>query len=80
MSKMQEAWLAECKKFNLEPAYNTIWQKKFEAGYQAAIAGVKAGGAVAQFNWNEAKFEWLTPYKYSENHLTPLYKLPEDTP
>ena len=44
MSKMQEAWLAECRKFNLDPAYNKTWKEKFEAGYQAAIADVKSGG------------------------------------
>lgn len=49
-------------------------------GYQAAIAAVREGGPVAQFNWNRGEFEWLTPYKYELHHMKPLYKLPEDMP
>jgi len=32
---------------------------------------------VARFNWNEAKFDWLTKYDYHKHHMTPLYALGE---
>jgi len=31
---------------------------------------------VARFNWNEAKFEWLTEYSYEKHHMKPLYLAP----
>lgn len=31
---------------------------------------------VARFNWNEAKFEWLTKYSYEKHHMKPLYLAP----
>ena len=31
---------------------------------------------VARFNWNEAKFEWLTEYSYDKHHMKPLYLAP----
>jgi hypothetical protein len=31
---------------------------------------------VARFNWNEAKFEWLTEYNYEKHHMKPLYLAP----
>lgn len=75
MSKMREAF-EDWKR--LSPEDENACQFSFEAGYQAAIAAIREGGPVARFNWNEAKFEWLTPYRYSEHHLTPLYRIPED--
>ena len=49
----------------------------FEAGYQAAIADVKAGGIVA---WMLHDGEiWNTPVcPYKDEHGVGLYKLPED--
>jgi hypothetical protein len=35
---------------------------------------------VARFNWNEGKFEWLTPYKYELHHMKPLYLSPTIPP
>jgi hypothetical protein len=31
---------------------------------------------VARFNWNEAKFEWLTEYSFDKHHMKPLYLAP----
>lgn len=35
---------------------------------------------VARFNWNEAKFEWLTKYSYDKHHMKPLYLAPPSKP
>jgi hypothetical protein len=32
---------------------------------------------VARFNWNEAKFEWLTEYSFDKHHMKPLYLAPQ---
>ena len=39
----------------------------------ARIAELEKQEPVAQFNWNAAKFEWLTKYDYHKHHLKPLY-------
>ena len=79
MSKMQEAWLAECRKFNLDPAYNKTWKEKFEAGYQAAIADVKAGGPVCighEFiDGKSGPVIWIDGYPSVGEEL---FRLPED--
>ncbi len=35
---------------------------------------------VVRFNWNEAKFEWLTEYSYEKHHMKPLYLAPPSKP
>ena len=35
---------------------------------------------VARFNWNKAKFEWLTEYSYDKHHMKPLYLAPPSKP
>ena len=35
---------------------------------------------VARFNWNEAKFEWLTEYSFDKHHMKPLYLAPPRKP
>jgi hypothetical protein len=40
---------------------------------RAAIEAAEKQEPVARFNWNEGKFEWLTPYKYELHHMKPLY-------
>jgi hypothetical protein len=40
------------------------------------ISGDSKQEPVARFNWNEAKFEWLTEYSYDKHHLKPLYLAP----
>lgn len=64
MSKMREAfkrWIM------IQPSHKTERLVAFEAGYQAAIADVKAGGAV-----------WTVHEKGTLGMEIPLYKLPED--
>ena len=34
---------------------------------------------VGRWNWNEAKFEWLTKFDYHKHHMTPLYAAPVRT-
>ena len=34
---------------------------------------------VGRWNWNEAKFEWLTKFDYYKHHMTPLYAAPVRT-
>ena len=34
---------------------------------------------VGRWNWNEAKFEWLTKFNYYKHHMTPLYAAPVRT-
>jgi len=41
----------------------------------AAARELRALEPIARFNWNEAKFEWLTKYDYHKHHMTPLYAL-----
>ncbi len=56
---------------------NPIRYQTFKAGYQAAIADVKAGGAVAWKNPNPQHPEdWHSTFE-RRGWLT-LYKLPED--
>jgi len=43
----------------------------------AAARELRALEPIARFNWNEAKFEWLTKYDYHKHHMTPLYALGE---
>jgi hypothetical protein len=31
---------------------------------------------IGRWNWNEAKFEWLTKFDYHKHHMTPLYAAP----
>ena len=74
MSKMREA-------FEKWKGSKTVWdtslEQVFESGYQAAIADVKAGGAIA---WMLHDGEiWNTPVcPYKDERGAPLYKLPED--
>ena len=66
MNKMREAF----EKWYGEPwnANSAMYEQDvFEAGYQAAIADVKAGGAV-----------WTVHEKGTLGVEIPLYKLPED--
>lgn len=71
MSKMLEAFEKYEASRQETLAYHggTCNPNDFEAGYQAAIEGVKAGGVVA----------WM-PADHDDDYLkgTPLYKLPED--
>lgn len=74
MGKMREAfkrWIM------IQPSHKTERLVAFEAGYQAAIADVKAGGIVA---WMLHDGEiWNTPVcPYKDEHGVGLYKLPED--
>ena len=41
-----------------------------------AIEQAEKQEPVARFNWNEAKFEWLTEYSYEKHHMKPLYLAP----
>ena len=71
MSKMQEAfeqWIM------LQPSHKTERLVAFEAGYQAAIADVKAGGPVAFDTESGLCYKQTC----SRELQTPLYKLPED--
>jgi hypothetical protein len=43
---------------------------------RAHLDNTKDVEPVARFNWNEGKFEWLTPYKYELHHMKPLYLSP----
>ena len=91
MSKMREAfekwWWKDRKKVPNHP--DTEFSKySFEAGYQAAIADVKAGGVTAWIAGNESP---ITGHTYRSLYFTkdnfrkdwvktwqPLYKLLED--
>ena len=56
-----------------------VWTDKHQADrHMEALAyarELRALEPVARFNWNEAKFEWLTEYNYDKHHLTPLFAL-----
>lgn len=75
MNKMREAfekWYAK-----QTPPVGIISERDWCAGYQAAIADVKAGGAVAWKNPNPQHPEdWHSTFE-RRGWLT-LYKLPED--
>ena len=64
MSKMQEA-LNKWRDKSPETRYGSLHAETFKAGYQAAIADAKAGGAYCAI-------EWTTGNKIE------TYKLPED--
>ncbi len=76
MGKMREA-LDNWRNKSPNQRYGTMNTIAFEAGYQAAIADVKAGGIVA---WMLHDGEiWNTPVcPYKDEHGVGLYKLPED--
>jgi len=59
-------------------ANNQLWldMEKELASLRAFKAACEGQKAVARFNWNEARFEWLTDYKYYEHHMKPLYLRP----
>lgn len=72
MGKMREAfkrWIM------IQPSHKTERLVAFEAGYQAAIADVKAGGIVA---YKDQNYGNLHHQNYGDLTCTPLYKLPED--
>lgn len=79
MNKMREAF---DKQFpNVEDPIKLVIQAYFEAGYQAAIADVKAGGVIAKVAYPVDTI----PYAHLVRNCdlsalvgTKLYKLPED--
>lgn len=74
MGKMREAfkrWIM------IQPSHKTERPVAFEAGYQAAIADVKAGGVVAWLNKKIPHMAVLTK-PYEGGGWFPVIKLPED--
>ena len=50
-----------------------------EIAWEAALAEQAEQEPVGRWNWNEAKFEWLTKFDYYKHHMTPLYTAPVRT-
>ena len=57
---------------------------KCDCGFEEAITALREALAeqeeqepVGRWNWNEAKFEWLTKFDYHKHHMTPLYAAPQ---
>ncbi len=73
MNKMRES----LKKHLTDPQWEIEETSavSFSAGYQAAIADVKAGGPEA---WQSPNSHYLLEYFKAFPDWTPLYKLPED--
>ena len=71
----------------LDTAYGLAESGRAEHKYATALATIRAARAheqaeqepVGRWNWNEAKFEWLTKFDYYKHHMTPLYAAPVRT-
>jgi hypothetical protein len=62
-----------------EESYKTFDENLVNNAIEAlrqAIEQAEKQEPVARFNWNEAKFEWLTEYNYEKHHMKPLYLTP----
>lgn len=79
MNKMREAfdeWFGQ----DGGSVGNPIRYQTFKAGYQAAIAAVKEGGAGAWL-YRQADGDWkLAHAQAGVLRAIPLYRIPEDTP
>lgn len=51
-------------------------QKRLATSWGYAKAEQAEQEPVGRWNWNEAKFEWLTKFDYHKHHMTPLYAAP----
>ena len=58
---------------------NTEKREAAITALREALAEQAEQEPIGRWNWNEAKFEWLTKFDYHKHHMTPLYAAPVRT-